>query len=153
MARILSEIVCKNPQTDSTVLRFFRRFGLHDILKVCGVRKEKGLHAWDILLCLISMVFTNKSIPALEKEENLSCGKSSLFRFLDNPCYCWRKVVLLFDYSAPKGSPIAECSAGLQGRLLVPHCQGISGYKFCRREMILTFTNCAQRSVTASKNQ
>ena len=97
MARILPAVSCKNPQTDSTVLQFFRRFELHRILGTCGIRKEKGLSAWDIVLCLISTVFTNKSISALDKEENLPCGKSSLFRFMDNPRYCWRKVVLLFS--------------------------------------------------------
>ncbi len=97
MARILSAIGCKNPQTDSTVSRFFRRFELHRILAASGFRKEKGLPVWDLLLCLISMVFTDKSIPALEKEGNLPCGKSSLFRFLDTPRFCWRKVVLLFS--------------------------------------------------------
>ena len=65
-------------------------------MKACGIRKEKGLPAWNILLCLISMIFTDKSIPALERDGNLPCGKSSLFRFLDNPGFGWRKVVLLF---------------------------------------------------------
>ena len=97
MARILPEVGCINPKTDSTVSRFFRRFELQQILNVCNIRKEKGLPAWDILLCLISMVFTNKSISALENEDNLPCGKSSLFRFLDNSRYCWRKVLLLFS--------------------------------------------------------
>jgi len=97
MARILPEVGCKNPKTDSTVSRFFHRFELHRILNACGIRKKKGLSTWDIVLCLISMIFTNKSISALEKEENLPCGKSSLFRFLDNPRYCWRKAVLLFS--------------------------------------------------------
>jgi len=97
MGRILPAVACKNPQTDSTILQFFRRFELHRILYVCGIRKEKGLSAWDSLLCLISMVFTDKSISTLEKEENLPCGKSSLFRFLDNPRFFWRKVVLLFS--------------------------------------------------------
>ena len=97
MARILPAVGCKNPQTDSTVSRFFCRFELNRILNTCGFKKEKGLPAWDLLLCLISMVFTNKSIPALEKDKNLPCGKSSLFRFLDNPRLCWRKVLLLFS--------------------------------------------------------
>jgi hypothetical protein len=97
MARILPEVACKNPQTDSTVLQFFRRFELHHILNVCGIRKEKGLPAFDTILTLFSMVFTGKSIPVLEKEGNLPCGKSSLFRFLDNPRFCWRKVLLLFS--------------------------------------------------------
>jgi len=97
MARILPAVGCKNPQTDSTVLRFFRRFELNRILDSCGIRKKKGLPSWDIVLCFISMVFANKSISALDKEENLPCGKSSMFRFLDNPRYCWRKVVLLFS--------------------------------------------------------
>ena len=97
MARILPAVGCKNPHTDSTILQFFRRFELHRILNACGIQKEKGLPAWDILLCLISLVFTNKSISALEKEENLPCGKSSLFRFLDNSRFCWRKVILLFS--------------------------------------------------------
>ena len=97
MGRILPEVACQDPQTDSTVVRFFRRFELNKILGVCGVRKEKGLSAWDILLCLISKVFTDKSISTLEKEENLPCGKSSIFRFLDNPRFHWRKVILLFS--------------------------------------------------------
>ena len=87
MARILPEIGCKNPQTDSTVSRFFRRFELQRILNVCSIRKEKGLSAWDTLLCIISMVFTDKSISELEREGNLPCGKSSLFRFLDNSSF------------------------------------------------------------------
>ena len=97
MARILPAVGCKNPQTDSTVVSFYRRFKLNRILEICSIKKEKGLSSLDIVLCLISMVFTNKSISALEKEENLPCGKSSLFRFMDNPRYCWRKVVLLFS--------------------------------------------------------
>ena len=96
MGRILPEVACLNPQTDSTVLQFFRRFELHRILNVCGIRKVKGLSSFDTLLILFSMVFTDKSIPVLEKEGNLPCGKSSLFRFLDNPRFCWRKVLLLF---------------------------------------------------------
>ena len=43
------------------------------------------------------MVFTDKSISTLEKEGNPPCGKSSLFRFLDNSRFCWRKVLLLFS--------------------------------------------------------
>ena len=50
MRRILPEVACLNPQTDSTVLQFFRRFELHRILNVCGIRKEKGLSAFDTLL-------------------------------------------------------------------------------------------------------
>lgn len=98
MARILPAVGCKNPQTDSTVSRFFHRFELPRILSVSGIRKAKGkgLSAWELLLCLISMVFTDRSISVLEKEGNLPCGKSSLFRFLDNPRFCWRKAVLLF---------------------------------------------------------
>jgi len=65
MARILPEVGCKNPKIDSTVSRFFRRFELHRILNACGIRKKKGLSTWDIVLCLISMIFTNKSISAL----------------------------------------------------------------------------------------
>jgi len=97
MARILPSVGCKNPQTDSTISQFFRRFELHRILNACGIRKEKGLSALDIVLSLVAMVFTDKSIPALEKEGNLPCGKSSLFRFLDNSRFCWRKVLLLFS--------------------------------------------------------
>jgi len=97
MARILPAVGCKNPQTDSTITQFFLRFELPRILNVCGILKEKGLPTWDTLICLISMVFTDKSIPALEKEGNLPCGKSSLFRFLDNSRFCWRKVLLLFS--------------------------------------------------------
>jgi hypothetical protein len=97
MARILSAVGCRNPQTDSTVFRFFHSFGLRRILNACGISKEKGLPAWDILLCLISMVFTDKSIPTLEKEGNLPCGKSSIFRFMDNPRFYWRKVLLRFS--------------------------------------------------------
>jgi len=96
MARILPEIACKNPQTDSTISQFFRRFELNKIMNKCGIRKEKGLAGGDIVLCLISMVFTDKSISTLEKEGNLPCGKSSLFRFLDNQKFFWRKAVLLF---------------------------------------------------------
>ena len=97
MARILPAVACKNPQTDSTILQFFSRFELPRILNACGIRKKKGLPAWDILLCLTSMVFSDKSISALEEEGNLPCGKSSLFRFLDNSRFCWRKVLLLFS--------------------------------------------------------
>jgi len=96
MARILPAIGCKKPQTDTTVSSFYRRFELNRILDMCGIRKKKGLPTWDIVLSLICMVFTSKSISALDKEENLPCGKSTMFRFLDNPRYCWRKVVLLF---------------------------------------------------------
>jgi len=32
----------------------------------------------------------------LEEEGNLPCGKSSIFRFLDNSRFCWRKILLLF---------------------------------------------------------
>ena len=96
MGRILPEVACLNPQTDSTISQFFRRFELNKILNRCGIRKEKGLSAWDIVLCLLSMVFTDKSISTLEKEENLPCGKSSLFRFLDNPRFSWRNTLLLF---------------------------------------------------------
>ena len=97
MARILPEVGCKNPQTDSSISQFFRRFELNKILNNCGIRKEKGLAGWDILLCLISKIFTDKSISALEEEGNLPCGKSSLFRFLDNPRFFWRKAILLFS--------------------------------------------------------
>ena len=97
MGCILPDVACLNPQTDSTISQFFRRFELHKILNACGIRKEKGLPAWDTLLCLFSMVFTDKSISTLEKERNLSCGKSSLFRFLDNPRFGWRKLILFFS--------------------------------------------------------
>ena len=97
MGRILPEVACQNPTTDSTVFQFFHRFELRRILNACGIRKEKGLPAWDILLSMISMIFTDKSILTLEKEGNLPCGKSSMFRFMDNPRFFWKKLILMFS--------------------------------------------------------
>jgi len=81
MGRILPEVACQNPQTDTTILQFFRRFELHKIMNACGITKARGLPTFDVILCLISMVFTGKSISTLEAQSNLPCGKSSLFRF------------------------------------------------------------------------
>ena len=69
MARVLPAVACKNPQTDSTVARFFRRFELQRILHACDIRKYKITNSYILSFLLYYPYFFRRSAFVITETE------------------------------------------------------------------------------------
>ncbi len=85
----------------STFKQFFYSLNLSKFLKRSGGYSTKGIGSiGKIFECLCALIFspTINSYIKSERSENSGCyGKSSIYRFLENPKINWRRFLLLFS--------------------------------------------------------
>jgi hypothetical protein len=75
---------------------FFKNFQLPAMARVCGFRKIRGFACIDILLFLIGCIFSGKNLSALDASGSLPCNRATCYRFLANPNFNWRRLLLMF---------------------------------------------------------
>jgi len=80
----------------STIRFFIKRFDIMKCFQEAGVKKDKGYALKDVVIFLISLVFTNKTYYALMKICNFNkpFDKDVVYRFFDNPWSNWRLCLL-----------------------------------------------------------
>jgi hypothetical protein len=96
MSQILPDFTGWGSQCDSSVKLFFKNFELPAMARICGFRKIKGFSCIDILLFMIGCIFTGKNLSAIDANGSLPCNRSACYRFLANPNFNWRRLLLLF---------------------------------------------------------
>ncbi|MGL5719703.1 MAG: IS4 family transposase, partial [Alphaproteobacteria bacterium] len=96
MSQILPDFPRWGARIDSSVNLFFKNFELPALARLCGFRKARGFACIDILLFMIDCVFTGKNLSAIDANGSLPCNRSTCYRFLANPDFNWRRLVLMF---------------------------------------------------------
>jgi hypothetical protein len=64
--------------------------------RICGFCKIRGFACIDILLFMLDYIFTGKNLSAIDANGSLPCNRSTCYRFLANPHFNWRKLLLMF---------------------------------------------------------
>ena len=88
--------------TADTTRRFINKFRIVKTLRECGFRKEKGVGTLEIMLFLMSMVFTCKNLWRKFISGEMEFGKDVIYRMLNSPQTNWRKFLLKIAYKAYK---------------------------------------------------
>ncbi len=83
-------------QVQSRLMAFSQRFNLVSSLKASGFTKEKGVKLFELVLFVITLIFTQKNLY-----EFLRCAgddapfkRDTVYRLLNNPNSNWRYLVL-----------------------------------------------------------
>ena len=96
MSQILPDFTRWGSQIDSSVSLFFKNFDLPALARICGFCKTRGFACIDILLFMIDCVFTGKNLSAIDANGSLPYNRSTCYRFLANPNFNWRRLLLIF---------------------------------------------------------
>jgi hypothetical protein len=125
------EIERRHLNLESEVNKSMNELGIRTLLHQAGINKEKGYPALTLLFALILLPVIKQSLSALwtgKFFENLfQAHKDSYYRFLNHPCFNWRKLVSLlacreiartdrsaFNEKAPL--PMTACSLRRESR-------------------------------------
>jgi hypothetical protein len=95
LTSILLEIYEKI-QTKSRITRFIKTFNIVNLLKACGLKKERGISIIKLVEFLITMVFTHKNLFRImnNESETVPFAKDTVYRILNNPNTDWRQMQL-----------------------------------------------------------
>lgn len=85
-------------QINSHIMRFVKKFDLPILLKNAGFFKTKGINLVKLISFVIQLVFIQKNLYEFlrGKSSNIVCQKDTVYRFLNDPCNDWRKLLLSF---------------------------------------------------------
>jgi len=83
-------------KTQCTIVSFIKKFNIMKCFQEAGIKKEKGYSLKDIVVFLITLVFTHKTFYALMKicKFNKPFDKDVVYRFFNNPWSNWRLCLL-----------------------------------------------------------
>lgn len=94
---ILPESSTYENQVKTTAHRFLNQIGISKIMRKCNFNKAKGPAPFQILSFIFMLVFTGKNLYRTNKmyPDNMPFGKDTVYRFLNNCHYNWKKLLLL----------------------------------------------------------
>ncbi len=94
---IQREIEKNRLNVESEVNKSMNELGIKTLLHQSGIRKEKGYSTVTLLFALIVLPVIKQSISALWSgkffENLIQAQKDSYYRFLNHPCFNWRRLV------------------------------------------------------------
>jgi hypothetical protein len=96
---IVSENEAAANKSANYVANFFKEHKIGQVLKKSNFFKQKGIPCKDLLQFLVTLVFMGKNLwRYLDSEAgNAPFQKDSIYRFLNNCYYNWRKFLLLLS--------------------------------------------------------
>lgn len=96
---IQREIEKRHLNMESEVNKSMNELGMRTLLHQSGIEKEKGFSTVTLLFALIVLPVIKQSLSALWSgkffENLLLAHKDTYYRFLNHPCFNWRKLALL----------------------------------------------------------
>jgi hypothetical protein len=96
---IQREIEKRHLNMESEVNKSMNELGIRTLLHQSGIHKEKGFSTVTLLFALIVLPVIKQSLSALWSgkffENLLLAHKDTYYRFLNHPCFNWRKLALL----------------------------------------------------------
>ena len=78
----------------SRLTHFCKRLSVSTLLTRSGIRKLDGVPVMTILISLLSLVFSGKSMQTAYGDRSEGFGDDTLARFLGNPLHNWRHLLL-----------------------------------------------------------
>lgn len=93
---IILEMFHKGKQLEDKISGFFKSNKVGEIIGGTGAKRCKGVPVMQIMLYLVSLVFTKKSMymNMQNNTNNPGFGKDVVYRFLNSPCINWSKYLL-----------------------------------------------------------
>ena len=87
----------ENKQTDSHVIRFFKESNISSFLRQSNIRKETGVSPLILFQFLFSLVLSGKNLYRTLNSGKLHAPakEDTIYRFLKNPTFNWRKFLVL----------------------------------------------------------
>ena len=106
---ILLEMLSKKQEVEDRISGFFKRIKLVKILCAAGAYKAKGVPVMQIMLYLVSLVFTKKSMYMNMQNgtNNPGFGKDVVYRFLNCSFINWAEYLLKLAISVIKPIKVA----------------------------------------------
>jgi hypothetical protein len=96
---IQKEIEKRRLNMESEVNKSMNELGIRTLLHQSGIQKEKGYSTVTLLFALIVLPVIRQSLSALWSgkffENLIQAHKDTYYRFLNHPCFNWRKLVTL----------------------------------------------------------
>ena len=96
---IQREIEKRRLNMESEVNKSMNELGIRALLHQSGIEKEKGFSTVTLLFALLVLPVIKQSLSALWSgkffENLLQAHKDTYYRFLNHPCFNWRKLVSL----------------------------------------------------------
>ena len=96
---IQREIEKHRLNVESEVNKSMNELGIRTLLHQSGIQKEKGFPTVTLLFALIVLPVIKQSLTALWSgkffENMLQAHKDTYYRFLNHPCFNWRKLLAL----------------------------------------------------------
>jgi len=96
---IQREIERHGLNVESEVNNSFKELGIRTLLHQAGIRKEKGFPPVTLLFVMIVLPLIKHSLCSLWSGQFfaniIAAQKDTYYRFLNHPCFNWRKLVLL----------------------------------------------------------
>ncbi len=93
------EIERRHLNMESEINKSMNELGIRTLLHQSGIHKEKGVPPVTLLFALIILPVIKQSITALWSgsffENLIEAHKDTYYRFLNHPCFNWRKLVSL----------------------------------------------------------
>lgn len=78
----------------SRLTHFCKRLSISTLLTRSGIRKLDGVPVMTIMISLLSLVFSGKSMQTANGDRSDGFGDDTLARFLGNPLHNWRNLLL-----------------------------------------------------------
>ena len=102
----ISQNSYKNNRTMKSILIFINRFGVVNILKKSNFYKEKGISIRDMLIYLIQLVYTGKTMNMnFTLDSNApNFKKDVIYRFLNSTHINWEKFLLFLSSTIIRNS-------------------------------------------------
>ena len=106
---ILLEMLSRKQEIENRVSGFFKTVKLVEILSAAGAYKANGVPVKQIMLYLVSLVFTKKSMymNIQNGTNDPGFGKDVVYRFLNNPFINWADYLLKLAVSVIKPIKVA----------------------------------------------
>ena len=93
------EIEKRRLNVESEVNKSMNELGARTLLNQSGIRKEKGISTVSLLFVLLVLPVIKQSLSAVWSgkffENLIRAQKDTYYRFLNHPCFNWRKLVSL----------------------------------------------------------
>jgi hypothetical protein len=106
---IITEMMQKGKQFEDRVIGFFQANNVREILGGAGVYRGKGIPVMQVMLYLVSLVFTKKSMymNMQNSTNDPGFGMDVVYRFLNSPFINWSGYLLKLAISVIKPIRIA----------------------------------------------
>lgn len=115
-------MIQQNDSSEQTKLQLFQAFktlGIAKILRNSGIRKAKGVSAYEVFKFLFLLVFQGKNLYRYldSKRSDKAVSNNTYYRFLNDNTYNWRRFLLTL--STKVISSISRLTKASRVRVLV----------------------------------